>query len=56
MDPKVDKAIRYSTGTCLIVFFFAYLFFDQEWAHLPFAISLLIVSLYSLLFIRAKKE
>lgn len=56
MDPKVDKAIRYSAGTCLIVFFFAYVILDQDWAHLPFSISLLIVSLYSLLFIRAKKE
>ncbi len=56
MNPKLDKAIRYSAGTCLIVFFFAYLFFGQEWAHLPFAISLLVVSLYSLLFMRARKE
>ena len=56
MNPKVDKAIRYSTGACLIVFFFAYFIFDQEWAHLPFSISLLVVCLYSLLFIGAKKD
>ena len=56
MNPKVDKAIRYSAGACLIVFFFAYFIFDQEWAHLPFSITLLVVCLYSLLFIGAKKE
>ena len=52
MNSKVDKAIRYLTGTCL-VFFSLHTF---SWANMPFAISLLVVSLYSLLFIRAKKE
>ena len=56
MNPKVDKAIRASSGGCLLVFFFAYLFFGQEWAHLPFTISLLVVSLYNLFFNRARKQ
>jgi len=56
MNPKVDKAIRGFSGGCLLVFCFAYVFFGQEWARLPFVISLVVVSLYNMFFTRARKQ
>ena len=50
MKPKVDKAIQIVLGSAFIFSIFAYLILGKEWARLPFALSLLLVSLYNLFF------
>ena len=50
MKPKVNKAIRIVLGSVFILSIFAYLILGKEWARLPFALSLLLVSIYNLFF------
>ena len=50
MKPKVKKTIQIVLGSVFIPSLFAYLILGKEWAKLPFALTLCLVSLYNLMF------
>ena len=56
MKPQVIKVIYIIVGSLFLLFFFAYLIFDKEWARRPFYLMILIVSLYNFFFNRPKKD
>ena len=48
MKTKVEIAFKIIIGVIFIALSVAYLGFDQEWANLPWDLSLIVVSLYNL--------
>ncbi|MBO6082546.1 MAG: hypothetical protein J6P46_05925 [Bacteroidales bacterium] len=50
MKPAVKKTIQIVLGSIFLLSIFAYLILGKDWAKLPFALSLCLVSLYNLFF------
>ena len=56
MKPKIARTIHYCVALATICCGVAFLFFDREWAEIPFAVLLLVILVVSLETMRAKQE
>ncbi len=57
MKTRVEKTILITLGVICIALFIAYMFFNQEWARLPWAVLLMVICLFNLwTYLRSSKN